>query len=105
MTHSSSFLRLHVSPPIRQALPANALECVVGALNIVYTKSGAEVVAEVELLHVAVKVLFANMMERADQAALEDRKVAFDRVGRDVAANIFACAMVHGLVRGKHAME
>src|SRR5947209_6386119 len=63
---------LAVSPPICQALAADALERERGALHVIHAESDARVIAEVEFLHVAEKVLLANVVERADQPALEN---------------------------------
>lgn len=57
------------NPPIGQALPANLFESFGGALRIVDL---ARVVAEVELANVAEQVMFADVVKRADKAALED---------------------------------
>ena len=60
-----------ISPPIRQALAGDSLECQIRAVGVVKPQGRAAVVAKVELIAITLQVLFANMMERADQAALE----------------------------------
>lgn len=94
-----------ISPPIRQALPMDLLYKCHGALLIVHAKGLAIVVAEVKLVHVALQMLLAHALVNARKAALEDREVAFDRVRRDVAANVLIAAMRHGLMRRKLAVE
>lgn len=91
-------LRCCVSPPICQALAADALGNRSGALGIieaglfpltVHTDAGfAVVVAEVKFRGVALQMLRANVVERADDAALEDREKAFNRVRVNVASDV-----------------
>ena len=75
-----------VNPPIGQALPGNPTKCDSRALHIVEAKGCAGVVAEIKLGHIALKVLRPNMVEGADQPALEDREVAFHGVGGNAVA-------------------
>src|SRR5258708_1851323 len=90
---------------IGQPLAADPLKQLVRALCIGDAECRAMVVAEIKLAHVAVKMLLANVMKRSHQSALEDREVAFHRVGRDVAARILARAMVHRLMLRKEAIQ
>src|SRR6266446_2800006 len=90
-----------VSLPIRQPLPDNALQRSFGALYIINTEPNAIAVAEIELSKISVQVLFFAMLVDAFHAALEDRIEAFNRIGVDVAANVFLLTVVDGFVAGK----
>src|SRR6185312_10563823 len=83
---------------ISQTLAYDAAKDRVGALSIVHAKGYALIVAEVKFREVAVKVLFGAMLIGAAHAALENRKVAFDGVGVNAAANVFASRMLDGHV-------
>lgn len=91
---------LAVNPPIGQALAGDALQRQGSAVHVVVTQSGAGVVAEIELGHVALHVLFTNMVEGADQTALEDGEEAFHGVCGHGAARVFLLGVVHALMRG-----
>lgn len=52
------------------------------------------VVAEFELIEIAVKMLAGHLMERTDQATLEQAERAFNGVCVNVAAHVFAFAVV-----------
>src|SRR2546430_362658 len=94
-------LVLLVRPSISEALADDAFRREFGALEVGITERGARVVTEVELGKVTVQVLFLAMLIDGAHSALEDRKVAFDRVGgdrelrklsavpREIAADIF----------------
>ena len=69
-----------------------------GALLIVHAKRLAMVVAEVELVYIALQVLLAYALVNARKAALEDREVAFHGVRSHVAANVLIATMCHGLM-------
>lgn len=56
---------------VGQALPFDALEQCRGALHVVDAELDPMVPAEIELVDIALQVLFADMVERADQTALE----------------------------------
>jgi len=84
---------LCVSPPIRQALAGDALERNVRALRIGHAKLGARVVSEIELGNVPLQVLFANMVIRPDQAALQDVEEGFGGIDVGYSASVFALAM------------
>ena len=73
---------LRVNPPIRQTLAAEVLQRHGGALRIIKPESLTRVPAEVELGHVALEVGFADTVECASQAALEQREGRFDGVRR-----------------------
>lgn len=92
--------RLLTNSPIGQPLAGDALKRQIGAVSVAVAERTAGVVAEVEFAHVALQVLFSDMMERADQTALEDREIAFHGVRRDVAACVFLRCVVHEFMAG-----
>src|SRR3954470_12574807 len=51
------------------------------------------------------QVLLAAMLVDAFHAALEDREIAFDRVGADVAANMFFLAVIDSLMAGEFGTD
>lgn len=57
------------------------------------------IVAELELCNVQRHVFGADLVEASDDAALEDRPEAFNRVRVDSADNVLAVAVLHGEVR------
>lgn len=90
---------LRVKPPIGQALAADVLQRVSRTIGVGEAELGASVPTEVKLSHVALKMLFANMMERADQTALQQSEARFDGVGRHIAARVFLRGVVHNVMR------
>lgn len=56
---------------VGQPLPFDALEQCLRALHVIHAEGNPMVPAEIELSRVALKVRFADAVERADQAALE----------------------------------
>src|SRR5690606_16137101 len=93
------------SPPISEALSDHASNGHFGAVGIIYAKGDAVAVAEIELGKVAVQVLLGDVLVDALHAALEDRIVAFDRVGVDAATRPFIVAVIHGLMRGEQRAD
>lgn len=89
------------NPPIGEALAADALQGIVAAFNIANTKLSAIVVAEIELGEVAEQVLLSAVLVDAFHAALEDREEAFNRVGVNAAADIFAGGVLDRLMGRK----
>ena len=79
-----------VSPPIGEALASSLSDDLGGALGIFDAQARAVVIAEIELSEIAMQMSFAAMLVHALHAALEDREEAFDGVGMDFAANVFA---------------
>lgn len=72
-SNRSNFVgRLLTNPPIGKSFADDSLERQIGAVGVAVAKGAAGVVAEVELAHVALQVLFTNVVERADQTALQD---------------------------------
>src|ERR1044071_5508386 len=90
---------LCVSPPIRKALPGNALKRHGRALLVVDAKLLAAVVSEIEFGDIALKMLFTNMVESPDEATLQEGEKAFNGVGVRDAAHVFAGSVAHCVVR------
>lgn len=63
------------------------------------------VVAEVKLIDIALKVSRADMMERTDNAALEDREVTLDSVRCNVATHIFTGGVIDDFMAGEHGRD
>ena len=110
-----SLLRCPVNPPIGEALSSDALGGGDCALYIVESSLFpfaidldallAVVVAEIKFGRITLEMLFADMVERADDPALEDGEITLDRVGVRVPANIFSRLMVHGVMVLEHRGE
>ncbi len=58
----------------------------------------AMVIPELKFVDVEMQVLFAHLVERADNAALHDGPETFNRVGMNRSAHIFAVGMMHQAV-------
>jgi hypothetical protein len=56
---------------ICQSLAFDALECASGAFDILDAKTRAIVISKIEFGKITMQMLFADMVERADNAALE----------------------------------
>src|SRR6266513_5607612 len=67
--------------------------------------SFAVVVTEIKLRAIALQMLRADMMESANDAALEDGEKPFNGVGMCIAAHVFAAAMVDRFVAGEQRRE
>lgn len=85
---------LPVRPPIGEALAFDLFEDVARALLVVDAEADAVVVAEIEFRDVAVRMVLAAVLIDALHSALEDREVASDRVGVDIAAHILVLAVL-----------
>ena len=70
-----------ISRLISQPLADDAFERAISALSVVDAEFDTVRISEIELREIAVKMLFAAVLIDALHAALEDRIVAFDRVG------------------------
>ena len=57
------------------------------------------VISKFKLVDVQMQILFAHLMERAHDATLDDRPEAFDGVGVNGSADIFAVGMMDHTVR------
>ncbi len=74
----------------------------IGALDILNAYCGAIVVTEIEFRQIAVQVLLGTMLIDAAHSALENREVAFDRIGGcDVFRNVLANVVLHSAVLRK----
>lgn len=91
-------LGLETSCFIGQSLADDALDRKVSAGMIVNPELFAVGVPKIELGKVAVQMRFADMEVAADDAALEDRKEALDRIGMERAAHIFLGPVVQDFV-------
>jgi hypothetical protein len=87
-----------VTPPIGQTLTSSALNREGAPFGIVHAQGNAVRISEIELAQIAVQVLLGAMLIDALHASLEDRIVAFNRVGGDIAANVLIGAVGDGLV-------
>ena len=92
---NSGFTPFLVRRRIGQPLALDACKRDVGALNVIDAKLGAGVLPEIKLGQIAIKMLGIDVLVNADDAALEDRKEAFERVGVNVAARPFILGMVN----------
>ena len=81
---------------IGEPLALRAGQCEIGALHVVDAKPDAMRVTEVELVQIPLQVRLRDVLVDAVNAALEDREIAFNGVGVDVAANVFLTPMVDG---------
>src|ERR1700687_1328170 len=72
------------SRPIGQSLADSALNRAGGTLNIIYAEPNAVAISEIEFRKITVQMLLGAMLIDALHAALENRVVAFDRVGGDI---------------------
>jgi hypothetical protein len=73
-------VRGFVRPPIGQALSSDPGRDLGDALFVFDAKARTIVVAEIELGKIAVQMLLTNVMERTDNAALENGKIIFSAV-------------------------
>ena len=86
---------------VRQPLARRAFDGNGGTLHVINAKLGAGVLPEIELGQVTVKMLGVDVLVNADNAALEDRKEAFKRVGMHVAALPFKLGVVNRAMAGR----
>lgn len=87
-----------VSCPIGQALTDDTTKCTIRTALIVNAKSGTVAVPEIIFGQISVQMIFAAMLVDTLHSALKDREIAFDGVGVDFAATVFADAMTHELM-------
>jgi hypothetical protein len=90
-----------VSRPVRETLAFNALHSKRRTFPIVHTEGNAVIVAEIKFREIAMQMLLIAMLIDAAHTALEDREVAFGRVGMHIVADVFAAGMMHRFVIGK----
>lgn len=110
MNCTSKRLRCCVSPPICQALSGYAFGQSDSTLSVIQSSLGpyainlfapfTMVVAKVELGDVALQVMRTDAVKCADDSTLQNGEVAFDRIGVDIAADIFACFVVDRFMTG-----
>src|SRR6202051_995213 len=93
------------SRSIGQPLADSALNRAGGALNVIYAEPNAVAISEIELRQIAVQMLLLAMLVDAFHAALEDRIVALNGVGRNIVADVFLGLVVHGVVAEKLAAQ
>ena len=77
-------------PPIRETLASRAFDCKRRTFAIFDAERGAVVVAEIVFRKITMQMLLAAMLIHTTHAALEDAEIAFDRIGMDIAAHVFA---------------
>ena len=82
------------SRSISQPLANDAFQSDIGACRIINAKLDPVRIAEIELRNIAVQVAFAAMLINALHATLEDAIEALDGVCVDVAAPVFASAVI-----------
>jgi hypothetical protein len=90
-----------ISCLIGQTLARSALDGQPFTLYVVDAQFGARIHAEIKFGQVSVEMLAADVLVNADDAALEDRKEAFKRIGVHVAAPPFVLGMVNRTVAGR----
>jgi hypothetical protein len=73
--------------------------------DVVNAKFDPVVPAEVEFVAVALQVRFADAVERADKAALQQSEAAFDGVRRHVSAGVFLLSVIDRFVSDETAAE
>lgn len=79
---------------IGEPLADDAGQDLIGAALVVHAQRNTMIVPEIELRKIAMQVLFGAMLISAAHAALEDREVAFDGVGVNLAANVLTFAVI-----------
>jgi hypothetical protein len=87
---------LATSRSIGKPLADDALDGAFGTLFVVNAECGAVVVPEIKLSEISMKMLFADMLIDAIDAALQDRKEVLGGIGGGVPANVFVRRMVDG---------
>jgi hypothetical protein len=87
-----------ISRSIGEAFPNDTFDRTLGALYVIYAEPDAIAIAEIEFGKIAVQVFFAAMLIDAFHATFEDREIAFNCVGVDDPAHVFANAVIDGLV-------
>jgi hypothetical protein len=87
-----------VSPPIDEALTFRTLDGFDSAHVVINLEASAIVVTEVELTKVALEMFGADVVIGAGDAALEDREIALDRFGVNVAAHLLIEAEIDDIM-------
>jgi hypothetical protein len=84
--------------PIRETLADNASDGALSALAIIYANSDPVAIAEVKLCEITVQMFLGTVLIGAFRAALENREVVFNGVGRCVSTDVFASRVLDGFV-------
>jgi hypothetical protein len=71
----------------------------ISARIIIYPERGAVAVSEVEFAQIPPQMCFGDVLIHTVDAALQDREVAFNGVGVNVAAHVFVSSVVDGAMR------
>ena len=90
---------------IGEALSDDASQRNIGTGPIIESVGDAVVIAELELTSIAMQVLLVAVLVDAAHTALEDREIAFNGIGVNVAPNILASAMHNEIVRCKIVVQ
>src|SRR6266852_642111 len=93
--HENPFL-LCVNPPICKAFPGNTFKRIVSTLRISHAKRSTIIEPEIELSHIPLEMVLANMVIRPDQAALQDIKETLGTVDVRNPASVFLITMIDG---------
>ena len=86
---------------IGEALALTASYRCDSAVGVIEPKRGTIIVAEIKFRQITVQMLLGTVLIHAAHAAFENREIAFDCIGRHVAARIFLRGVIDGFVRGK----
>jgi hypothetical protein len=78
--------------PVHEPLADNAFQRAFGALHVIYAKPDAIAITEVKFREIAVQMFFLAVLVHSFHAALEDRKITFNGVGRDDVRGVFRIA-------------
>ena len=90
---------------VHQTLTHDTTNEPISASLIVDAKCRAFVVSEIKLGKLALQMLLADVMVNAMDATLENGKITLNRVRVSISTNVFADAVVHGLVFLKETAE
>jgi len=94
-----------MSRSIGEPLANSTLHGASGTLYVIYAEPDAIAISEIKFRQIAVQMLLFAMLVDAFHAALEDRIVSLDGVGRDypltIVANIFIDTMLDGFMAGE----
>ena len=85
---------VRTGPPIGKVHAPDGRRHNAVALFVVNAETYATVVADVDLRQIPMQMLLTAVLVDASEAALEDRKVALDRVGVSIAAHVFRDGMI-----------
>ncbi len=86
---------------IHQALALGAAKQGFGALYIANPEGGTGVVPEVKFAQVAMQMGFADMVKRAEDAALQNGEMALNGVRVNIVADVLANGMIDAGVTGE----